>query len=207
MYRAEDYLSNTSRYNITASSRSGIGSNATPGISFRTTRQYSSCLIHGSAITWYPSLYGVQAGMKQMGIVTTTGQRTVIYWIELHRNGAVNVLWQTPIGRHDETKLPYWKNELIILKDFTDFNRLLYQKNHYCGPDRFKFSINRLSFVEFRPGEGEELLAAQLPGNSFSVELIEDTARLFEDLNTVLRSFAASLFQAYGKWEAPNQSA
>ena len=157
-----------------------------------------------SAIHWYPSLYGVQAGMKIMTVAQTAGQRTLYYWVELHRNGAVNVLWHTPIVKRDDTDLLDWRREVNILRDFIDFNRAFHEKIHYFGPLHFRFSISRLAFVELRPGRGEEPLTAQLPNNAFGAELIEDSARLFESPNAVLKSFADLLFQAYGRWEAPD---
>lgn len=159
----------------------------------------------GSAVVWYPSLYGVQAGMRGIAIAQTAGQRTMHYWIELHRNGTVNVLWQTPLIsiRREEIHFLDWRKELTILRDFVNFNKVLYEKIRYFGPFRLRFTITKLGFVELRPAEGEEPLAAQLPNNTFSAELIEDTARLFENPNVLVKSFADRLFQAYGVWEAP----
>lgn len=158
----------------------------------------------GSAVHWYPSLYGVQAGMKVVGIAQTAGQRTMHYWIELHRNGTVNVLWQTPIISREEIHFLYRGKELAILSDFVNFNKALYEKIRYFGPFRLRFTITKLDFVELRRDEGGEPLAAQLPDNTFSAELIEDTARLFDNPNVVVKSFADRLFQAYGVWEAPS---
>jgi len=159
----------------------------------------------GSSIVWYPSLYGVQAGMRGIAIAQTADQRTMHYWIELHRNGTVNVLWQTPIIRirEGEIHLLDWRKERTILSDFVNFSKVLYEKIRYFGPFRLRFTITKLDFVELKPAQGDARLAAQLPNNTFSAELIEDTARLFENPNALVKSFADRLFQAYGVWEAP----
>ena len=109
----------------------------------------------GSAVVWYPSLYGVQAGMRGIAIAQTAGQRTMHYWIELHRNGTVNVLWQTPLIsiRREEIHFLDWRKELTILRDFVNFNKVLYEKIRYFGPFRLRFTITKLGFVELRPAE------------------------------------------------------
>lgn len=155
-------------------------------------------------VNWYPSIHGVQCGMKVLpAIPSTVGQQTLIYWVELHRNGAINVLWQTRIFKRDETDFLDWGRELGILWDFISFNKHFHTMIRYYGPLRFRFSMSNLAFVELRPSETEDPLAAQLPNNAFKADLIEDSARLFENPTDTLQTFADCLFQAYGLWEAP----
>jgi hypothetical protein len=63
--------------------------------------------------------------------------------------------------------------------------------------------MSNFAFVELRLGELEDPLVARLPDNAFKADLVEDSARLFENPADVLRTFANCLFKAYGLWEAP----
>lgn len=157
-----------------------------------------------SLVAWYPSLHGVQAGMKTVTVARTAGQNTLYYWVELHRNGAVNVLWQPRIYSRGDTKYMDWRRESAILRDFIDFNGVFHKEIRYFGPLHLRYSISRLDFVALRTTESDESLSTQLPNNTFSAELIEDSARLFESTDIVLKSLIDRLFQAYGSWEAPN---
>lgn len=157
----------------------------------------------GSGVTWYPSIYGAQAGMVAVPAGLTTGQQTLKYWAELHRNGAVNCLWESRIVRQNDVRLLDWSRELGILWDFIKFNKEFHLRIGYYGPLRFRFSISKLAFVELKPSDFEEPLAAQLPNNTFTAELVEDSARLFQQPTSLLQTFANLLFQAFGKWEAP----
>jgi hypothetical protein len=157
-----------------------------------------------SEIRWYPSMHGVQAGMKITAVGQTVGQRTLYYWVELHCNGAVNILWQTHILKRDDTHYLDWRRDLSILNDFINFNKTFHEKIRYFGPLHFRFSVDKLALVELKPNEEEEPLTAQLPNNTLKTKLIEDSARLFENPNRLLQFFADRLFQAYGIWEAPS---
>jgi hypothetical protein len=155
-------------------------------------------------VTWYPSIHGVQCGSEELVLVpSTAGQQTLRYWVELHRNGAINVLWRTSIFKREETYILDWGRELGILWDFIRFNKNFHTRIRYYGPLRFRFSMSNLAFVELRLGELEDPLVARLPDNAFKADLVEDSARLFENPADVLRTFANCLFKAYGLWEAP----
>lgn len=156
----------------------------------------------GSGRTWYPSLHGAQIGMKGFGLGSPE-QSKLHYWVELHRNGAINTLWQTHIRETDGNHLLPWQTEIEILSDFMKFNKDFYMKIHYYGPLRFRFIISNLAGVELIPSEKDEPLAAQLPNNTFKVDLVEDSAKLFENPNSIAQTFLNRLFQAFGKWEAP----
>lgn len=158
----------------------------------------------GSSVSWYPSLYGVQCGMRALvPIPSTMGQQTMYYWVELHRNGAINVLWRTTIFKREETSFLDWSRELGRLWDFIRFNKDFHTRISYYGPLRLRFSVSNLALVELKPSEVQEPQVAQLPDNAFRADLVEDTAKLVENPTGILQSFANRLFQAYGLWEAP----
>jgi len=167
-----------------------------------------SRLTGGATFFWYPSLHGAQIVMKQeVPYPTTARPEAVIYWVELHRNGTVNALWQTHVReRNNNPHLLFWVNEVGVLSDFISFTKNLYTKICYYGPFRFRFSISNLDRVEFKPSEADKSKVAQLPGGMFKADLVEDSARLFENPKVILQSLADCLFQAFGEWKAPTQT-
>jgi hypothetical protein len=113
-----------------------------------------------SSVTWYPSLYGVQAGMVQIPFGPTTGSTTLRYWIELHRNATVNCIWQSLITERQNQRLLNWYWYVQVLRDFIIFIKEYYAKVSYYGPLRLKSYISKLGTVELQPNQVRDPLAA-----------------------------------------------
>jgi hypothetical protein len=158
------------------------------------SNQYPSTDFSERPGKWSASLNGALSGVDKMPVFGSEATRRPVSWVELHRNGSLNALWETNVQGNDDTKFLDLK-ELKEFKTFLNFAKDFMFKINYSGPLIFRFSIASLHGVDFQDK------SAVFPNDAFKAEFIEDAVRFVSKPQDVLIHLITRLFQAYGEWE------